>query len=62
MKPELFPSNTTNTFEESGSEDTEYSLINKKDNLNQQSKSCCCSLFKMDQSLKNMQKMWSMID
>ena len=50
------------TFEENGNEDRKSSSINKKENLNQPSKSCCCSLYKMDQTLKNMQKRWSMID
>jgi hypothetical protein len=50
------------TFEENGNEDRKSSSINKKENLNQPSKSCCCSLYEMDQTLKNMQKIWSMID
>ena len=50
------------TFEENGNGDRKSSSINKKENLNQPSKSCCCSLYEMDQTLKNMQKIWSMID
>jgi hypothetical protein len=51
------------TFEENGNEDRKSSSINKKENLNQPSKSCCfCSFYEMDQTLKNMQKRWSMID
>jgi hypothetical protein len=49
------------TLEENGNEDRKSSPINKE-NLNQPSKSCCCSLYEMDQTLKNMQKIWSMID
>ena len=53
---------SNSTFEENGNEDRKSSSINKKENLNQPSKSCCCSLYEMDQTLKNMQKIWSMID
>jgi hypothetical protein len=35
--------------------------INKED-YNKPTKTCCCSLYKMDHIIKNMQKMWSMID
>jgi hypothetical protein len=49
-------------FEENDNEDRKFSLINKKENFNQLLKSCCCSLYKMDHILKNMQKIWSMID
>jgi hypothetical protein len=62
LEPKLISSNATNTFEENSNEERESSSINKKENLNQPSKSCCCSLYKMDHILKNMQKMWSMID
>ena len=50
------------TFEENDNEDRKSSSINKKENLNHPLKSCCCSLYEMDQTLKNMQKIWSMID
>ena len=50
------------TFEENGKEDIKFSSLNKKEIFNQPSKSCCCSLYEMDQTLKNMQKIWSMID
>lgn len=62
LEPKLFPSNITNTFKENGDKDRESYSINKKENFNEPLKTCCCSLYKMDQTLKNMQKTWSMID
>jgi hypothetical protein len=62
LEPKLFPSNTTNTFEGNGNGNGESSSINKQENLNQLLKTCCCSLYQKDQALKNMQKMWSIID
>ena len=58
LKPKLF-SSSTNTFQKNQS--TESSSINKED-YNKPTKTCCCSLYKMDHIIKNMQKMWSMID
>ena len=60
MESELFSSSSsTNTFQKN--ESTESPSINKED-FNQITKNCCCSLYKMDHILKNMQKMWSIID
>jgi hypothetical protein len=59
LEPKLFSSDITNTPKKN--EDIESPSINKED-FNQKSKTCCCSLYKMDYTLKNMQKMWSMID
>jgi len=61
LKSKLFSSNTTNTFEGNRNKDTESSSTNKKENFNQSAKRCC-SLYERDHVLKNMQKMWSIID
>jgi hypothetical protein len=61
LKSKLFSSNTTNTYEGNGNKDTESFSTNKKENFNSSTKRCC-SLYEMDQILKNMQKMWSIMD
>ncbi len=52
LEQKLISSNATNTFEENDNEERESSSINKKENLNQPSKSFYCSLYKMDHILK----------
>jgi hypothetical protein len=62
LKSKLFSSDTTNTFEGNGNKATESYSTNKKENFNPSAKRCCCSLYEMDHILKNMQKMWNIID
>ena len=58
LESELFAS-STNTIQKN--ESTESPSINKED-YDQTRKTCCCSLYKIDYIIKNMQKMWCTID
>lgn len=58
LESKLF-SSSTNTFQHNQS--TKSFSINKED-YNQRTKTCCYSLYTMDYIIKNMQKMWCMID
>jgi hypothetical protein len=59
LESKLFYSDITNTFDEN--KNTKSTSINKED-ISKISKTCCCSLYKMDHNLKNIHKAWSMID
>jgi hypothetical protein len=59
MESTIF-SSLTNTFQKNQS--TVSPSINEE-NFNQVTKTCCnCSLYERDYIIKNMQKMWSIID
>lgn len=60
LESDLF-SSSTNTFQKNENENTELPSIDKEE-FKQATKTCCCSLYKMDSIIKNMQKMWCMID